>query len=47
VITGVKAIFKGEGTVNNEGSYKFKITVIDADIDPDDAFDVDRFRIKI
>jgi len=47
VITGVKPIFKGEGTVNNEGSYKFKITVIDADIDPDDAFDVDRFRIKI
>lgn len=47
MITGAKAIFKGEGTVNNEGSYKFQITVIDADIDPDYAFDVDRFRIKI
>jgi len=47
VVTGAKAIFKGEGTINGEGSYKFQITAIDADIDPNDSFEVDRFRIKI
>jgi len=47
VITGAKALFKGEGTVNGEGSYEFQITVIDADVDPNDAFEIDRFRIKI
>jgi len=47
VVTGAKAIFKGEGTVNGAGSYEFQITAIDAGIDPDDAFEIDRFRIKI
>jgi hypothetical protein len=41
VITGGdKAMFKGDGTINDEGSYKFIITAQDND-------DGDTFRIKI
>ena len=47
VIAGAKAKYKGEGTINGSGSYKFMLTAIDADINPNDAFDIDRFRIKI
>ena len=47
VINGAKAIFQGEGTVNGDGSYKFQITVIDADVDSNDSYEVDLFRIKI
>ncbi|MFC1949714.1 PKD domain-containing protein [Chloroflexota bacterium] len=47
VVAGAKAIFKGEGTINGAGVYKFQIKAIDADINPDDDFDIDRFRIKI
>ncbi|HEX9896328.1 MAG TPA: SBBP repeat-containing protein [Dehalococcoidales bacterium] len=47
VISGAKAMFTGTGTINGEGSYKFQITVIDADADSSDEFTVDRFRIKI
>ena len=47
VINGAKAIFKGEGTINGEGSYKFQITVIDDDVDSNDSYEVDLFRIKI
>jgi len=47
VVAGARAKFKGEGTINGESPYKFKLTAIDADINPDDSFDIDRFRIKI
>jgi PKD repeat protein len=39
VIAGSKAMFKGEGTINGMGEYKFIITAIDSD--------TDSFRIKI
>ena len=47
VVAGAKAMFKGIGTINGEGVYKFMLTAIDADINENDSFDVDRFRIKI
>jgi PKD repeat protein len=47
VVAGAKAKYKGVGTINGEGEYKFMLTGIDADINPNDAFEVDRFRIKI
>jgi hypothetical protein len=47
VVAGAKAKFKGIGTINGEGAYKFMLTGIDADINENDSFDVDRFRIKI
>ena len=47
VIAGAKAMYKGVGTINGEGEYKFMLTAIDADIKDNDAFDIDRFRIKI
>ena len=40
-------MYKGGGTINGTGSYKFLPTAIDADINPNDNFDIDRFRIKI
>ncbi len=45
VVAGAKAKYKGTGTINGEGEYKFMLTAIDADIHP--SFEVDRFRIKI
>jgi hypothetical protein len=45
VIAGAKAMYKGIGTINGEGEYKFILTAIDADIS--DGFEIDRFRIKI
>jgi PKD repeat protein len=47
VIGGSRAQFKGTGTINGEGEYKFILTGIDSDINASDVFDVDRFRIKI
>jgi hypothetical protein len=47
VIAGAKAKYKGLGTINGSGSYKFMLTGIDADINTKDAFEGDRFRIKI
>jgi parallel beta-helix repeat protein len=47
VVAGSKAKFKGTGTINGEGEYKFMLTALDADINESDGFDVDRFRIKI
>ena len=48
VIAGTKAMYKGEGQINNEGSYGFMLTAIDGGLlgggnDNDD----DKFRIKI
>ncbi|MBU1024051.1 hypothetical protein KKB99_07180 [bacterium] len=47
VIAGAKAMYKGVGTINGEGEYKFMLSAIDADINSNDAHEVDRFRIKI
>jgi parallel beta-helix repeat protein len=44
-IAGAKAMFKGNGTINGEGNYGFKLTAIDEDITP--STDIDMFRIKI
>ncbi len=43
LIAGPKAIFKGTGTINGIGSYKFMVTAWDGDL----IGDPDRFRIKI
>lgn len=47
VIAGAKAMYKGTGTINGMGEYKFMLSAIDADINENDSFGVDRFRIKI
>jgi PKD repeat protein len=47
VIAGAKAMYKGTGTINGEGEYRFILSAIDADINDNDAHTVDRFRIKI
>jgi hypothetical protein len=47
VIAGARAQYKGIGTINGEGEYKFLLTTIDADINDNDMFDIDRLRIKI
>jgi len=44
-IAGAKAMFKGIGTINGEGSYKFRLTGIDEKLTP--STDTDLFRIKI
>ena len=43
VIAGAKAMYKGTGTINDVGSYKFMITAWDGQINGG----VDKFRIKI
>ncbi len=45
VIAGKKAIFKGVGTINGEGQYRFILSVIDVDLNVGDG--LDKFRIKI
>jgi PKD repeat protein len=45
VIAGSKGMFKGTGTINSEGSYKFIISAIDGDIQGGDG--IDKFRIRI
>jgi cysteine-rich repeat protein len=47
VVSGALAQYKGIGTINGEGEYKFVLTAIDADINNHDAITVDRFRIRI
>ncbi|TAJ43892.1 hypothetical protein CUJ86_07470 [Methanofollis fontis] len=47
VVAGAKAKYKGTGTISGEGSYKFMLSAVDADINKKDAFEIDRFRIKI
>jgi hypothetical protein len=44
-ITGSKAIYKGNGTINEAGHYGFLVTVIDGQISGGGG--VDKFRIKI
>ena len=45
VIAGVKAKFKGTGTINGMGSYNFMLTAIDGDLSGGSS--VDKFRFKI
>lgn len=45
VVAGAKAMYKGDGTINNEGNYGFMLKAIDEDLTP--STDVDLFRIKI
>jgi len=45
VIAGPKAMFKGNGTINNQGNYGFKLSAIDEELTT--STDVDLFRIKI
>ena len=45
VIAGAKAQYKGIGTINGTGSYRFMLTAIDGQIDGGGG--VDKFRIKI
>jgi hypothetical protein len=47
VVAGAKAMYKGSGTINGAGAYKFMLTALDADANGSDSFLVDRFRIKI
>jgi hypothetical protein len=45
VIAGAKAQYKGEGTINGAGSYRFMLTAIDGDLLGTGKADM--FRIKI
>jgi hypothetical protein len=47
VVAGARAQYKGVGTINGGGSYKFLLTAYDADVNKTDAIIGDRFRIKI
>lgn len=47
VVAGSKAIFKCVGAVNGESGIGFIISAIDADLNTNDSFETDRFRIKI
>lgn len=43
VIAGARAQYKGTGSINGEGKFKFMLTAIDGDLNSGD----DKFRIKI
>ena len=45
VVAGKKGMYKGVGTINGEGEYKFMLTAIDGDLKGGDG--VDKFRIRI
>jgi parallel beta-helix repeat protein len=45
VIAGAKAKYKGNGTINNIGTYGFMLSTIDEELTP--STDADLFRIKI
>ncbi len=45
VIAGARAQYKGVGTINGEGEYRFMLTAIDGQINGGGGFD--KFRIKI
>lgn len=47
VVAGAKAQFKGSGTINGIGPYKFLLTAYDADVNNNDSILTDKFRIKI
>jgi hypothetical protein len=47
VIAGAKAQYKGVGTINGEGEYKFMLSGIDADMNDNDNFETDKFKIRI
>ena len=49
IVAGTKAMFKGDGQINNDGNYGFMLTAIDGGIVLGDGNDndEDRFRIKI
>ncbi|MBP1620394.1 MAG: hypothetical protein H6Q02_1161 [Acidobacteria bacterium] len=47
VVAGSKAQYKGIGTVNGQGEFKFLLTAVDADVNAADGLVMDRFRIKI
>ncbi len=47
VVAGSRARYKGTGTINGDGEYYVMVVAVDANINPNDAFDLDRFRIKI
>jgi PKD repeat protein len=47
VVSGDKAQYKGVGTVNGIGGYKFIVTAFDADLNTSDNAEIDRVRIKI
>jgi hypothetical protein len=44
-VAGKKAIFKGVGTINGEGEYRFMISAWDGDLQGGDG--IDKFRIRI
>lgn len=45
VVAGYKAMFKGTGTINGGGSYKFMISCVDGDLKGNGAKDTFRIRI--
>jgi len=45
VIGGFKATYKGIGTINGTGSYRFMVSAVDGDVFGGDGYD--KFRIKI
>jgi hypothetical protein len=45
IIAGAKGMYKGTGTINGAGEYKFIVTAIDAKLTH--STDVDKFRIRI
>ncbi len=45
VVTGKKAMYKGDGTINGGGYYGFMLSVIDEELTP--GTEIDIFRIKI
>ena len=45
VVSGARAKYKGTGTINGQGEYKFMLTAVDSAIPG--GGDADRFRIKI
>jgi parallel beta-helix repeat protein len=45
VVTGAKAMFKGEGTINGDGNFKFMLSAIDEKLTQ--SADTDLFRIRI
>jgi uncharacterized protein (TIGR02145 family) len=45
VITGYKAIYKGSGTINGNGNYKFMVSAVDGNVSGGGGYD--KFRIKI
>ena len=47
VIANAKAQYKGTGTINGEGDYRFILTTIDADVNQNDSHDADKFRMRI